>query len=110
MREIQNRRLYPRLGFSSMFEYCIKQLKYCNTSAQLRIDTMCFFLELPGTKESLEKGDLNLSVIGSFQKFVRHEKQRKKSYSTKEKKELLKQVESKVATKGKYGSKLLRYF
>ncbi len=94
LREIQNRRLYARLGFSSLFEYCTKQLKYCNASAQLRIDAMRLSVELPEIKESLEKGSLNLSVIGSFQKFVRHEKQRKKSYSTEEKKELLKQVES----------------
>ncbi len=95
LREIESRRLYARLGYSSMFDYCTKHLKYCNASAQLRIDAMRLAVELPEIKESLENGSLNLSVIGSFQKFVRHEKQRKKSYSTREKKELLKQVETK---------------
>ncbi len=95
LREIQSRRLYARLGFSSMFEYCTQHLKYCNSSAQLRIDAMRLSLELPEIKESLEKGDLSLSVIGSFQKFVRHENQRKKKYSREEKQELLKQVENK---------------
>ena len=95
LREIQSRRLYARLGFSSMFEYCTQHLKYCNSGAQLRIDAMRLSLELPEIKESLEKGDLSLSVIGSFQKFVRHENQRKKKYSKEEKQELLKQVESK---------------
>ncbi len=95
LREIQSRRLYARLGFSSMFEYCTKHLKYCNSGAQLRIDAMRLSLELPEIKESLEKGDLSLSVIGSFQKFVRHENQKDKKYSKEEKQELLKQVESK---------------
>ena len=95
LREIQSRRLYARLGFSSMFEYCTQHLKYCNSGAQLRIDAMRLSLELPEIKESLEKGDLSLSVIGSFQKFVRHEKQKDKKYSREEKQELLKQVESK---------------
>ena len=95
LHEIQSRRLYARLGFSSMFEYCTQHLKYCNSGAQLRIDAMRLSLELPEIKESLEKGDLSLSVIGSFQKFVRHENQRKKKYSREEKQDLLKQVESK---------------
>ena len=95
LREIQSRRLYARLGFSSMFEYCTQHLKYCNSGAQLRIDAMRLSLELPEIKESLEKGDLSISVIGSFQKFVRHEKQKNKKYSREEKQELLKQVESK---------------
>ena len=95
LREIQSRRLYARLGFSSMFEYCTKHLKYCNASAQLRIDAMRLAVELPEIKESLENGSLGLSVIGSFQKFVRHDKQRKKSYTAAEQKELLKQVETK---------------
>ncbi len=96
LREIQSRRLYARLGFSSMFEYCTQHLKYCNSGAQLRIDAMRLSLELPEIKESLEKGDLSLSVIGSFQKFVRHENyKRDKKYSKEEKQDLLKQVESK---------------
>ena len=96
LREIQSRRLYARLGFSSMFEYCTQHLKYCNSGAQLRIDAMRLSLELTEIKESLEKGDLSLSVIGSFQKFVRHENYRRdKKYSKEEKQELLKQVESK---------------
>ncbi len=96
LREIQSRRLYARLGFSSMFEYCTQHLKYCNSGAQLRIDAMRLSLELPEIKESLEMGDLSLSVIGSFQKFVRHENyKRDKKYSREEKQELLKQVESK---------------
>ena len=96
LREIQSRRLYARLGFSSMFEYCTQHLKYCNSGAQLRIDAMRLALELPEIKESLKKGDLSLSVIGSFQKFVRHENYKNdKKYSKEEKQELLKQVESK---------------
>ncbi len=95
LREIQSRRLYARLGFSSMFEYCTQHLKYCNSGAQLRIDAMRLSLELPEIKESLEKGDLSLSVIGSFQKFVRHENGKDKKYSREEKQELLKQVENK---------------
>ncbi len=95
LREIQRRRLYATLGYSSMFDYCTKHLKYCPASAQLRIDAMRLSSEVPEIRDSLEKGSLNLSVIGTFQKFIRHEKAKKKIYSTEEKKNFLKQVESK---------------
>ena len=95
LREIQSRRLYARLGFSSMFEYCTKHLKYCNASAQLRIDAMRLSSELPAIKDSLESGALSLSVVGTFQKFVRQEKSRNRLYTRDEKVALLKQVEAK---------------
>ncbi len=95
LREVEKRRLYAKLGFSSMFQYCTKHLKYCNASAQLRIDAMRLSQEVPSIKASLENGALNLSTIGSFQKFVRHEKSQKKNYTTQAKKEFIKQIENK---------------
>ncbi len=95
LREVQSRRLYAKLGYSSMFLYCTEHLKYCNASAQLRIDAMRLSMEVPEIKGSLESGSLNLSVIGTFQRFVRHEESNNKTYSTEEKKEFIKQIENK---------------
>ncbi len=96
LREVEKRLLYAKLGFSSMFQYCTKHLKYCNASAQLRIDAMRLSKDVPELKESLQNGSLNLSVIGTVQKFMRHERAKyKKCYSPDQKRALLKQVEKK---------------
>ncbi len=95
LREVEQRYLYAKLKYSSMFEYCTKELKYCNASAQLRIDAMRLSKDVPELKESLENGTLNLSVIGTVQKFIRHQKAKKKGYSPEQKRALLKQVEKK---------------
>ncbi len=96
LREVEQRYLYAKLKYSSMFEYCTKELKYCNASAQLRIDAMRLSKDVPELKESLQNDSLNLSVIGTVQKFMRHEKAKyKKRYSPEQKRALLKQVEKK---------------
>ncbi len=96
LREVEQRYLYAKLKYSSMFEYCTKELKYCNASAQLRIDAMRLSKDVPELKESLQNGSLNLSVIGTVQKFMRHERAKyKKRYSPDQKRALLKQVEKK---------------
>lgn len=34
LREIESRRLFAKLGFGSLFEYCVEELKYCAASPQ----------------------------------------------------------------------------
>lgn len=76
LREIEARRLYAKLGFSSLFQYCVQQLKYCNASAQLRIDAMRLARELPEVKDQLNAGSVSLSSVGALQRFFRYQKKR----------------------------------
>lgn len=89
LREVGSRRLYAKLGFSSLFDFCTKHLKYCNASAQLRIDAARLSEELPEVREALKEGHLTLSSVGSFQKFIRRET---KSYSKESKRDILKKI------------------
>ncbi len=66
LREIEARKLFAKLGFGSLFEYCVVELRYCAASAQLRIDAMRLSKELPEVKEALNMGSVTLSSVGTL--------------------------------------------
>ncbi len=96
LEEMERRRLYLRLGFSSLFEYCTKELGYSEGAAQRRISSMRLIKEIPQVKEKLESGKLNLTTLSMAQSFFRREeKEQKAKYTSFEKHELLKTLETK---------------
>jgi hypothetical protein len=72
LKEIENRRLYLRKGFGSLYDY-VKSLGYCETSTQMRISSMRLLRELPEIEEKIEKGSLSLSAVARAQTFFRKE-------------------------------------
>ncbi len=40
LREVENRRLYSRRGYSSLFKYCVEELGYSESAAGRRIQAM----------------------------------------------------------------------
>lgn len=94
LRELERRRLFVKLGYSSVYDYCTRALKYCPASAQLRIDAMRVTHELPEVKEALEAGSVSLSSVGVLQKFIRTEKSKNgNALSTEEKRKLFDQIQ-----------------
>ena len=75
--EIQSRKLYLQKGFSSLFEYTVKELGYSEGSAYRRIKAMKLCKEVPETKSKIKTGNLNLTTASQIQTFF--EKQDKKS-------------------------------
>ncbi|MES2769030.1 MAG: HNH endonuclease signature motif containing protein [Bdellovibrionota bacterium] len=92
--ELERRRLYSK-NYPSLFEYCVKVLKYSSASAQRRIDSMRAMKLIPELEEKIISGDLNLSSISQAQSFFRQEAKVGKSYSVIEKKEILEKLENK---------------
>ncbi|MES2768077.1 MAG: HNH endonuclease signature motif containing protein [Bdellovibrionota bacterium] len=92
--ELERRRLYSK-NYPSLFEYCVKVLKYSSASAQRRIDFMRAMKLIPELEEKIISGDLNLSSISQAQSFFRQEAKVGKSYSILEKKEVLEKLENK---------------
>ncbi len=92
--ELERRRLYSK-DHPSLFEYCVKVLKYSSASAQRRIDSMRAMKLIPELEEKIISGDLNLSSISQAQSFFRQEAKVGKSYSVIEKKEVLEKLENK---------------
>ncbi|MDR3608925.1 MAG: hypothetical protein P4M08_16295, partial [Oligoflexia bacterium] len=63
LREIEARKLFCALGYSSLFEYAVKELGYSESAAQLRIDSMRLLRELPQVEAQVQSGELTLSVL-----------------------------------------------
>ena len=67
LREIEARRLYLRLGYSSLFDYAVRELHYTEAAAWRRIKAMRLCRETRGVRESLQDGSLNLSNAALLQ-------------------------------------------
>ena len=67
LREIEARRLYLRLGYSSLFDYTVRELHYTEASAWRRIKAMRLCRETRGVREWLQDGSLNLSNAALLQ-------------------------------------------
>jgi hypothetical protein len=94
LKEVDRRRLYAREGHATLFEYVVKGLGYSEASAARRINSMRLLKELPDIATSIEAGRLNLSSVATVQTFLKREKREKgKTYSTDEKRELLQKME-----------------
>jgi hypothetical protein len=94
LREIECRRLFAQLGFSSLFEYAVKELGYSEASAARRIQAMRLLRDLPEVEEALIEGKLTLSHLSSAQSFFQHEKKQEgRIYSAEEKLELVQSLQ-----------------
>ena len=53
LRVIESRRLFAKRGYPSLFEFCIKELGYSESSAQRRISAMRIIKNIPEAKAKL---------------------------------------------------------
>ena len=67
LREIESRRLYLRRGFSSLFDYAVRELEYSDGAAWRRIKAMRLCSETLLAREQLEDGSLSLSAAAQLQ-------------------------------------------
>src|SRR5271165_910247 len=77
LRVIESRRLYAKRGYPSLFEFCVKELGYSESSAQRRISAMRLIRSIPEAKEKLQNGQVNLSTLSQLQTFIRKEEKSK---------------------------------
>lgn len=84
LREIDARKLYSDYKCGSLFEYCVKELGYSESSAQRRIVAARTLAAVPEIESKIERGTLSLTNISLVNQFIKdHE----------EKVEALKEVE-----------------
>ncbi|OYZ23873.1 MAG: hypothetical protein B7Y39_03165 [Bdellovibrio sp. 28-41-41] len=69
--EVERRKLYLKLGFSSLFDYLTKSIGYANGSAQRRIDAARLSFDVPEVIDKLESGEINLAQVSLLQKSIR---------------------------------------
>lgn len=74
LQEIDKRKLYCDLKYGSIYEYCIKTLKFSEGTAQRRISSARLLNEVPSIKNRIKNGELNLTHISSAAIFFREQK------------------------------------
>jgi len=94
LQEIYKRRLHLKRGYSSLHEYCVKELKYSDGAAFRRIKTMKLVEEMPEIKKTIETGALSLSTASQLQKAFESKGVQKKPFNIEMKQSLLAQVEN----------------
>ena len=99
LREIETRRLFADLGYSSMFEYCIKRLRYSEAEALPRLRSARLMTELPEIEKQIEEGSLNVTNLSKIQSFVRAEKAAQHGLSKDAKLELIAHCQNKSTRK-----------
>lgn len=73
IKEIERRRLFAALSYSSLFDYTTRELGYCAASACRRIDAMRLLKDLPEIEEKIQDGKLTLSTVARAQSFFKKE-------------------------------------
>lgn len=96
IKEIDNRRLYLELSYSSLFAYLTESVGYSAASAQRRIDAARLLNEIPDLSEKIEKGEIHLTQASMIQKAAREIKRtRQIIVSTEDKLNLLSSLSGK---------------
>jgi 5-methylcytosine-specific restriction endonuclease McrA len=96
IREVDRRRLYLDLGYTSLFSFLTKEIRYTPAAAQRRIDSARLSYEIPELKDDLQTGALNLSQVSMLAYALRqkHKEQPKFEITVQEKRELLEKVKN----------------
>jgi hypothetical protein len=96
LEEVDRRKLHLEIGFGSLLDFCVKELKYSESAAYRRISAMRVAKEVPEVKKSIAEGSLNLVNIAQAQTFFNQErKYNHKIYTQEEKKVLVLNLENK---------------
>ena len=78
--EIESRKLHLKRGFSSLFDYAVRDLGYSHSAAYRRIKVMKLCREVPEIVSKLKVGSLNLTTVSKVQSyFEKQDKKAKKS-------------------------------
>jgi len=88
--EIERRRLFSSLKYSSLFAYVTEELKYSEAEAIRRISAMRLMRELPQIEQKISSGDLSLTNLGLAKQVFS-----KKAHTKDEKLELIRLLEGK---------------
>jgi len=95
LREIEVRRLFVDLGFSSMHKYCIQQLKFSEGETQRRLTSARLLAELPEIESKIETGKVNVTNLSKIQSFLRTEKAASHPLTKEQKLELIEDLQNK---------------
>lgn len=93
LREIEERRIYLKMGYPSLYEFCITELKYSEGSAYRRIAAMRLIKAVPEIREVAAKGKISLTAMAQAQSYFRRKENESAPINKTAKLELLKKLE-----------------
>ncbi|WP_413581859.1 HNH endonuclease [Bdellovibrio sp. HCB288] len=93
--EVEGRRLYLDLGYTSLFKYLTTHLNYSEDSAYRRIQAAKLLKKVPQVEQSLEDGSLNLTQMQQVQKCLTKELESGVNVSLEQTKSILAQIQNK---------------
>src|SRR5262249_2965764 len=67
LREVERRQLYLEIGYPSMYDYVIKELKYSEGAAYRRIQAMRLTKDVPEAEEKMVQGTLSICTAAKVQ-------------------------------------------
>lgn len=73
LREVDRRKLYCDYKCGSLYEYCLRVLKYSEGQASRRVNASRLLKEVPEIIEKIEAGTLNLTQINQVNQFFNDE-------------------------------------
>ena len=95
---VSRRRLYAKLGYSSIFTYAVEALGFSEPAAAQRVHAMRLTQAVPVAEEKLKSGELSLSSAASVQRFIRkEEKVSQRVLDPQEKEKIISEVSGKSA-------------
>ncbi len=94
LREIERRRLYCDLKYSSLFAYAVGELKYSESQADRRISAMRLLRDMPEIEEKITTGALSLTNLVMAQTLFSKERQAGRAVTVQSKKEILARLEN----------------
>jgi hypothetical protein len=89
LKEIERRKLFSELGYSSMVHYAVKELHYSESSAIRRIQAARMLVDMPEIEKKIHEGTLTLTGLSQAAGFFHREEIK----DVEEKKEVLERLE-----------------
>lgn len=96
LKEIDERKLFAKRGYPSLFSYCTDCVGYSEGAASRRISSMRLLKECPEVRPKITNGELSLSNLARAATFFRQEKKLSISYTPKEKAKVLDSLSGKT--------------
>lgn len=93
IKEVDNRRLYLKMGHTSLFSYLTKGLGYTPSAAQRRIDSARLMQTIPALQQDLASGRLNIMQVSMLEGCVR-QKRKSEPFVFVDKEKLLEKIKN----------------
>lgn len=94
LREVEKRRLFSKLKFTSLFDYAVKELKYHEMEACRRISAMRLLRDIPEIEDKIADGSLSLSNLALAQTLFSRERKAGRPLGKDDKREVLARIEN----------------